>query len=96
MKIAIKCFHCQSDKVEYKFQIERYPLYQCMECEIAFLHPQPTSEQLADIYNEDYILGGQTVEGETRVSQMKGATAKLYLQELLVLCVALIVRSIMT
>ena len=79
----LNCYHCSSLELEYKFHIKQYPLYQCSACELAFLHPQPTDQQLADIYNEHYFFGSQSQEKTQYMDQIRKATAQLYLEELL-------------
>jgi len=51
-----------------------------------FLNQQPSDEVLEEIYNEEYFLGEHTPEGEKAVSDMKRATAKLYLNQLIKYC----------
>lgn len=43
------CYHCHSTNLEYKFPVQRYALYQCADCELGFLHPQPTAEELSQL-----------------------------------------------
>jgi SAM-dependent methyltransferase len=47
-----------------------------------FSNPQPTDEQLAEIYSADYFLGAGTDEGRSATRDMKRATARLYLEEI--------------
>jgi len=46
------------------------------------LNPQPSDAELAAIYTETYFLGDDTPEARERVSAMKAATARSYLDEI--------------
>ena len=78
----IHCHHCGSLEIEYKFHVQQHPLYQCPLCQLAFLHPQPTDEQLTEIYNEHYFIGSQSEKKQEYVNRIKKETAQLYLNEL--------------
>jgi SAM-dependent methyltransferase len=43
------------------------------------LNPQPSDAELAAIYNDTYFLGEQNAQAEKSVSDLKSATAQLYL-----------------
>ncbi|MBF0290202.1 MAG: class I SAM-dependent methyltransferase, partial [SAR324 cluster bacterium] len=77
----INCHHCGSLETEYKFHIKQHPLYQCPACQLAFLYPQPTDQQLNEIYNKNYFIGSQS--GKEHLNRLKKETAQLYLDELL-------------
>jgi 2-polyprenyl-3-methyl-5-hydroxy-6-metoxy-1,4-benzoquinol methylase len=47
-----------------------------------FLNQQPPDEVLSEIYNDEYFLGEPTPQGEKAVSEMKRATARLNLNQL--------------
>ncbi len=53
----------------------------CDDCGLVFLNPQPSDEELARIYGADYFLGSDTAAGREAVSEIKQATARLYLAE---------------
>ena len=46
------------------------------------LNPQPSNSELGEIYNAQYFLGDDTPEGRRQVSDMKQATARVYLREI--------------
>jgi glycosyltransferase involved in cell wall biosynthesis/2-polyprenyl-3-methyl-5-hydroxy-6-metoxy-1,4-benzoquinol methylase len=48
---------------------------------LVFLNPQPSDDELARIYSADYFLGSDTHVGRQAVSQMKQATARVYLAQ---------------
>jgi 2-polyprenyl-3-methyl-5-hydroxy-6-metoxy-1,4-benzoquinol methylase len=47
-----------------------------------FLNPQPSDDELAQIYGTDYFLGSNTEIGRHAVGEIKQATARLYLSEI--------------
>jgi glycosyltransferase involved in cell wall biosynthesis/SAM-dependent methyltransferase len=47
-----------------------------------FLNPQPSDDELARIYGENYFLGSETEASRAAVSEIKQATARLYLAEI--------------
>jgi 2-polyprenyl-3-methyl-5-hydroxy-6-metoxy-1,4-benzoquinol methylase/glycosyltransferase involved in cell wall biosynthesis len=49
---------------------------------LVFLNPQPSDEELSRIYSAQYFLGSETVEGRSEASQIKQATGKEYLSEI--------------
>lgn len=76
------CAICQSQDVRPRFVYQRYDVCACAACGLQFLDPQPDDAALAAIYNEHYFLGGQDPDGPTRTSQLKRATASLYIDAL--------------
>jgi SAM-dependent methyltransferase len=48
-----------------------------------FLNPQPSDEELAKIYTGEYFLGHESEEGRRNASELKRATARQYLAELM-------------
>lgn len=80
------CPICESPRLQYVFISHGYPVCQCRDCGLLFLNQQPPDEVLTEIYNQDYFLGPHTPEGEAAVAEMKQATAKLYLEQLIDYC----------
>lgn len=76
------CPICRSDRLAYLFESYGYPIWQCQDCAFLFRYPVPPRSELQALYAEDYFLGDDTPEGKARVTQMKAATARLYLDEL--------------
>ena len=80
------CPICESRRLQHVFISHGYQVCRCQDCSFMFLKQQPSDEVLEEIYNEEYFLGAQTPEGEKAVSDMKRATAKLYLNQLVEYC----------
>lgn len=78
-----RCLVCGSPRLKYLFLSHGYRIHECEVCGLRFQHPQPTDEELEAIYAADYALGERTEAGAQRVAEMKRATARLYLQQLL-------------
>jgi len=57
-------------------------MVRCDDCGLVFLNPQPSDEELARIYSANYFLGSDSEAGRKTVSQIKQATAQLYLSEI--------------
>jgi glycosyltransferase involved in cell wall biosynthesis/2-polyprenyl-3-methyl-5-hydroxy-6-metoxy-1,4-benzoquinol methylase len=68
--------------MHYTFSHHSYRLVRCADCHLLLMNPQPSDAELVAIYSESYFLGDDTPEGHQRVSQMKRATARLYLRQL--------------
>ena len=76
------CPVCQSPRIYYLFSVADYRLVRCADCGLVFLNPQPDDEELARIYNANYFLGSHSETGRQRASELKQATARLYLSEI--------------
>lgn len=76
------CHVCEGPRVYYVFSTSGYRVVRCDDCGLVFLNPQPSDEELARIYNADYFLGSDSEAGRQAVSEIKQATAKLYLSEI--------------
>ena len=57
-------------------------MYLCGNCRCEFLEPQPDDRKLEEIYSAHYFLGDHSEESDQRISEMKTATANLYLDRL--------------
>ncbi len=57
-------------------------MVRCDDCGLVFLNPQPSDDELAQIYSADYFLGGNTGKSSQAVREIKQATARLYLSEI--------------
>jgi 2-polyprenyl-3-methyl-5-hydroxy-6-metoxy-1,4-benzoquinol methylase len=68
-------------RVYYLFSASDHRVVRCEDCSLLFLNPQPSNNELGRIYGADYFLGGDTQPGRQAVSEMKQATARLYLAE---------------
>jgi SAM-dependent methyltransferase len=76
------CHVCKGARFYYLFSISDYRVVRCDDCGLVFLNPQPSDDELARIYGADYFLGSNTETGRQAVSEIKQATAKLYLSEI--------------
>jgi len=76
------CPVCASRRLGYAFCHADYRIARCTDCGVMFSNPQPSDEQLSEIYNADYFLGAGSEEGRTATREMKRATARLYLEEI--------------
>src|SRR6266446_7984915 len=77
------CPICESSRMTYLFVSHGYPICQCLDCNLLFRNPLPPEEVLQQIYSENYFLGEDSEDRKARVSAMKRATAKLYLERLI-------------
>jgi 2-polyprenyl-3-methyl-5-hydroxy-6-metoxy-1,4-benzoquinol methylase len=65
------------------FPFSRYQVYACRNCGFRWLNPQPTDEELSEIYSNQYFLDEGTAEITEIVNKLKRATAGLYLEQLI-------------
>ncbi|MBZ5576004.1 MAG: glycosyltransferase [Acidobacteriia bacterium] len=63
----------------YAFSVQRSRLVECHDCGHMMLHPPPSEEALSRIYSEDYWLLDGSDEERQRFTELKQATARLYL-----------------
>ena len=75
------CLVCNGPRVYYLFSTSAYRVVRCDDCGLVFLNPQPGDGELSRIYGADYFLGSDTEAGRQAVSEIKQATARLYLAE---------------
>lgn len=76
------CLVCASKKVHYDFSLDKYRVEECEECGLMRLNPQPSNEDLANIYHANYFIGAHSAEGQSQVSALKSQTADQYLNSL--------------
>lgn len=72
------CILCGGDQYKYLFDVEGHPLFSCQTCRLQFLNPQPSDEQLNQIYSVNYSVPLD----ESLIDQLKTQTAKLYLERI--------------
>ncbi len=53
MEEKIVCPICRSEKNKFFCEKNKYKLYECQDCNLAFVYPIP--KNLSDIYNKDYF-----------------------------------------
>jgi glycosyltransferase involved in cell wall biosynthesis/2-polyprenyl-3-methyl-5-hydroxy-6-metoxy-1,4-benzoquinol methylase len=81
-KCTVKtCLVCNGPRIYYLFSTSDYRVVRCDDCGLVFLNPQPGDGELSHIYGADYFLGSDTEAGRRAVSEIKQATARLYLVE---------------
>ncbi|MBF0287431.1 MAG: glycosyltransferase [SAR324 cluster bacterium] len=76
------CYHCNSKNIEYKFPIHTFSIYQCRDCELAFLFPQPSEEELSHIHANHHNSEDPSENERLQKQEVKSETIQLYLQEL--------------
>jgi len=79
MNTSATCPICASKKMYYAFSVQQSRLVECRDCGHMMLHPQPDDEELGRIYNESYWLQDGSDEERAHFTQLKQATARLYL-----------------
>ena len=77
------CIICGSDPAfNQTFPFHHYHVCVCQNCRFRWLDPQPTEAELATIYTDHYFLDEGQAEITELVNQLKRATARLYLEQL--------------
>jgi glycosyltransferase involved in cell wall biosynthesis/2-polyprenyl-3-methyl-5-hydroxy-6-metoxy-1,4-benzoquinol methylase len=76
------CLVCKGAKLYYLFSISDHRIVRCDDCGLLFINPQPSDAELSQIYGADYFLGSGSETGRHTVSEIKQATAKLYLADI--------------
>jgi glycosyltransferase involved in cell wall biosynthesis/SAM-dependent methyltransferase len=76
------CLVCKGPRVYYLFSASEYRVVRCNDCGLVFLNPQPSDAELSRIYGADYFLGSDTKQSRQSTSEMKQATARLYLDQI--------------
>jgi len=75
--IGNSCLVCGSRKIHYDFSISKFRIEECTDCKLMRLNPQPTDQELGDIYSKNYFI---TLDGsQTEISALKSDTANHYL-----------------
>lgn len=77
------CLICEGNRVRDVFAKNGFPVCRCRDCGFMFLNPQPSDQTLAEIYTSDYFLMSDSEEGNRLRSEMKLATGRLYVNQLL-------------
>jgi SAM-dependent methyltransferase len=76
------CPVCQGVRIYYLFSTGGHRVVRCEDCGLVFLNPQPSDDELARIYSANYFLGSESEAGRISASELKQATARLYLSEI--------------
>ncbi|SRR5258706_2426066 len=77
------CRICNQKNVGVDFSFNQYQIYGCRNCKFRWLNPQPTDEELSEIYSNQYFLDEGAAEITEMVNKLKRATAGLYLEQLI-------------
>ena len=81
-RLVDSCPLCNSKRLHYVFSFQSYRVVRCDDCNLMLMNPQPSAAELKQIYTSGYFLGDDTPEGREQVSQMKRATARIYLRQI--------------
>ena len=73
------CPVCRSTRLHYSFSVSGHRVVRCDDCGLLMASPQPSDDELARIYGEDYFLVEKNGVGQRHVDELKQATADLYL-----------------
>ncbi len=73
------CPICQSTRLHYQFSVSGYRVVRCDGCGLLMSNPQPTDEELGQIYGENYFLVENNAAGQRHVDELKQGTADNYL-----------------
>jgi 2-polyprenyl-3-methyl-5-hydroxy-6-metoxy-1,4-benzoquinol methylase len=73
------CLVCGGKKIHYAFSVDKYRADECVNCGLMRLNPQPTDQELADIYGPNYFAFSGDPDGQTHASELKARTADYYL-----------------
>ena len=76
---ATFCPVCGGRKRHYNFSIKKIRVEECADCGLMRLNPQPTDQDLANIYDSNYFVFGDDADGQRHSSELKSSTADHYL-----------------
>jgi SAM-dependent methyltransferase len=71
------CPLCDGDALDYQFTHSTTPIVRCRRCSLLMRNPQPSNEELGEIYNEHYFL-----VPSSEAESLKRGTAAGYLDEI--------------
>lgn len=71
------CLVCGSKKIHYSFSIDKFRIEECTDCQLMRLNPQPTDEELGNIYSKNYFFTFDN--SQAHISALKSDTADHYL-----------------
>jgi SAM-dependent methyltransferase len=79
----VECPVCQSRKLEPFGTGHKLPLLRCAGCGLVVQSPQPSDDELRQIYGADYFIGSNDEpELQSQFELVKRATARLQLEEI--------------
>jgi 2-polyprenyl-3-methyl-5-hydroxy-6-metoxy-1,4-benzoquinol methylase len=74
------CPICKHADFADDFANKQIQVQYCKACQLKFLNPQPSDQTLQSIYNANYFLNSDSAEAKLKVSEIKRATARIYLE----------------
>lgn len=81
-KAVSECPVCGSRRFTYLFAVATHRLVRCRECEFTLLNPQPSDDELREIYSADYFLGHADAAQQALFARLKTRTAESYLDQI--------------
>jgi len=75
------CPLCGGEEIHYAFGVAGRRLDECQACDLLFLNPQPSPEELSEIYRTGYLLGEDVPGLNERRPGLRRATAGLLLDD---------------
>jgi len=73
------CLGCGGRKVHYNFSVGKFRVEECANCGLMRLNPQPTDQEMADIYGHNCFAFSDDPDGQAHASELKSQTADHYL-----------------
>ncbi|NIA01842.1 MAG: glycosyltransferase [Nitrospirae bacterium] len=77
-----QCHVCSGRKIQYIFSIKSFRVEKCVACGLKKLNPQPTEQELSEIYGPQYFPLTDNPEDKLHATQLKARTADHYLDKL--------------
>lgn len=74
-----RCVACGGSTCRPRLTFKTRSVTECSGCGLQWQVPQPSNDELAEIYGTYYFLGSEDTESKTRKLQIKEATSQLYL-----------------
>ena len=75
--VGNSCLVCGSRKIHYDFSLGKYRVEECVDCKLMRLNPQPTDQELGEIYSKNYFITFE--DNRNYISELKSDTAEHYL-----------------
>ena len=74
-KTLSACGICGSRRLHYAFSKGEHRIVQCADCRLLMLNPQPSDQELAEIYSDHYFLEAGEGHDSNDADRLKTATA---------------------
>src|SRR6188508_631273 len=75
--VGNSCLVCGSRKIHYDFSLGKYRVEECVDCKLMRLNPQPSDQELGEIYSKNYFITFD--DNRNYISELKSDTAEHYL-----------------